>query len=189
MLAAHLWVGYPLLPLNALFSIVVCRVVVAWLVRRGWLQRYLSEIAVACGMLAIWLDMLWEYGSIGIAYAVLGALVRHEAPARLRIRYGCYCLVLFLAVQLVGMEYTLAQQAVIVAGTTATVWYLIDFTVVPHSLAALPFGCVRGMQWLARHSLYYYAVHRIFLQTVGVYGMDVWPLPRCVWLAGVMGCH
>jgi hypothetical protein len=172
LLLASATTGVALFPLNALVSIILCRLALNVCSTRRLLERYPSEMIALCLLLFLPSIYLFEYGTLAIGFAFAGRMLREgmQGP-RLKIIWvtlGAF----FVVMQLANYDFNLAQSVVVV-GTALVCWYLYHFRITPVTLPPIA-GFISML--LARYSLEYYVVHRALFQVIGAYALGNWPL-------------
>lgn len=174
-------IGYQgLLPLNILFNVIFCRFAVQWLNERGWGEKYLFEIFAACVALSPLTYNLFEYGTVGLAYAVMGDKLRRGLTAPRHQLYFALTTLLYLGYQAVWYDFRTLQMMVMVAGVVGISAYLTQFTprVLPWFVAHTTLAGV--VKFFGRNTLYYYTFHRaVFVLAAVAFGFtktDKFPL-------------
>ncbi len=155
-------------PLNALFSIIICRYVVFWLKNKGWVEKYPFEILVACIFLSPFTTPIFEYGTLGILFAVMGDMVRRGFTSTKYQIYFWLSTVLFLIWQFIWFNFNLAQAAVVILGSCYTVWYLARFELKPIRLFSTDSAAASIVRLLARNTMHYYVAHRALFQATAL---------------------
>jgi hypothetical protein len=167
---------YPLFPLNALFSIIVCRIFVRALMNKS--VDFVVNIGLVCffvGLLpvGVYTGTVFEYGIIAIQYALMGRIVRlrnegEKLNVMAWVYYGLIC-VYFVFVQNVSFKFVDTQAIFVAFGTALVVLYLAFYTLHPMEwLSAL--GVFSGaLKYISRYSLEYYLLHRVILQVSSVW--------------------
>lgn len=160
--------GYGIFPFNALFSIVICRSIVFYLKDRGWIEKYTYEIFIVCLFFSIFTVPFFEYGTLGVCYAVVGDMVRRGIRGERLIVFTIFSTMLFLGFQMAWFEFNIWQQAVVVIGTCYTVWVLYDFKVTP--MEWLPKSGIANdvIRFIARNTMHYYFAHRALFQMIAL---------------------
>jgi hypothetical protein len=172
-------VGYRgIFPLNNLISILIARNVVLWLNQRDLIQRKLFDIVLMLAIFSPLSNMLFEYGSNGILYAIMGDMVRRGQHHR---RFFSFCLGFFLLYQYAGlMEANIWQIGLMIVGISVYHMKLTNFE-------------MKNIEWFdahqrinllvrafSRNSLYYYAFHRalftIIAQYAAINAVDKFPI-------------
>ena len=71
------FIKYPLLPLNILYTVIFTRIILNYLDKKGYLEKYLLQIML---LLIIWwlpTKLLTDYGTGAMMFAICGYLVRN----------------------------------------------------------------------------------------------------------------
>lgn len=158
--------GFALLPLNVLFSIILCRLALQLCQSRGWITRYPAELVALSIALFLPTMFLFEYGAVGIGFALLGRMLREGMQGRrLAIFWGVVTL-FYMLTQLPGLGDIPLQAATVILGTALVSWRLYYFRITPVSMPSLP---GKATMLLARYSLEYYVLHRAALQLIGAF--------------------
>lgn len=161
-----------LLPMNALVSIIFCRLALRVSSHYHWLERYPAETIALCVLLFLPSMYLFEYGTLGIGFAFAGRMLREGMQGR---RLQILWVVLtgfFVVMQLASFAFDPAQMLWIALGTSIVCWRLYHFRVTAVSMPSL-FG--KATMILARYSLEYYVLHRAALQLIGVLVLGIAP--------------
>jgi hypothetical protein len=161
-------VGAGVFPLNALASIVICRYVVFWLHDRGHMDRRIWDVFLACGLLAIPSVLLFEYGTLGICFAVMGHQVRQAKRGVPLAVFTALSTLLFIAFQCAIYDFGIWQNSVMMLGTVITVLYLYRFRMQKSRVAPQSGWANYAVRLIARNTMHYYALHRMIFQIVGV---------------------
>jgi len=160
--------GGGIFPLNVLISIVICRYIVFWLKDRGTIDKRPFDIFIACIMLSLPSTMLFEYGTLGVCFAIMGDMIRRKLYSRDLIAFTILTTLLFLGYQLLWFEFNIFQNAFMVIGTFYTVWVLYHFEVKPSRWAPQSGILNYIVRFTARNTMHYYVYHRILFQIIGV---------------------
>ncbi len=158
--------GGTLLPMNALVSIIFCRLALRVWSHYNLLERYPVETITLCVLLFLPSMYLFEYGTLGIGFAFAGRMLREGMQGR---RLQILWVVLtgfFVVMQLANFAFDLVQMAWITLGTALVSWRLYYFRITPVSMPSLP---GKATMLLARYSLEYYVLHRAALQLIGAF--------------------
>lgn len=158
--------GMPFLPFNTLLAIVACQYLLRLVEKHDWLARYTMRLIVASVLLILPTYLLFEYGSLGFLYALMGYAVRSRQMTPMRgwaITAAAY--VFYILCMLNLFDFTLAQQLVVILGTGVLTAYMGYFV---HKPVALPRWVGLPMVAMSRFSMQYYVIHRVLLQLAGV---------------------
>lgn len=163
LIPIHPLVGQPIFPVNALFTVILCRLALNWCIDCGWYERRIPELIAASCLLSFVTVPLLEYGSIAFLYTLLGRFVREERK-RNRAVLVFWCYVLFVFWQYTGFAFTVAEYVYVAIGTAWVVRWLAN--------------CSHDVIWqdwhesrlkalvviLSRNTLPYYFYHRALFQ-------------------------
>ena len=168
-------VGLPILPLNALFTIIAIRWTVdsiAPLVRKQELLFW----AVAAGLVVLFTptDHLAEYGSLGLIFGIFGWLVRNVATvengARKKVQYAIFAFLAFIGVQQwgpMGFGFSVPQFCVMTFCTAITCVALFYFRSVTYpGFAKAGRPVVWLTKFMGRNTLEIYVVHLLLFKLV-----------------------
>lgn len=168
LMAANLWAYYPFFPLNALISIMVCRLLLRVADRYALVEKRPLECFVVLLFLNIPLTLLWEYGMVAVMYAFGGRMVRLGCRNLRHALFWVFATLAFLLWQFHIFDFSDEQAAFVLFGTAAVCVWLYQY-----EQADLGWQLPRGIDWvvklLSRYSLHYYVVHRVLFQLVGTY--------------------
>ena len=163
------WLGRPCFPLNTLITILMCQAVLRGVEKYQLLARELPMVLLSCLLFLFPTSLLMEYGTTGVLYALMGYAVRSgQMTWRTGKLVTLLALGIYLATQLDGFEFSVLQSLFIVAVTTGVTLYLAQFTHRPVTFWPMPVWTARVTLWLSRHSMQYYVIHRVVLQSIGV---------------------
>ncbi len=160
--------GSTVFPLNILFSIVICRYVVFWLKECELIEKRLFDIFIACAILSLPSTMLFEYGTLGVCFAVMGDLVRRNKLSGDLVVFTILSTLLFIAYQYWWFNFTIWQYGFVVLGTGYTVWLLYHFKIEPFAYAPQSGMANYIVRLVSRNTLHYYFYHRILLQLLAL---------------------
>ena len=183
LVLVHPFVGQPVFTVNALVSIIICRLCVRWVEARGWLFTRPGEIGAVCA--ALWLPTIFffEYGGLGVAFALWGAMARLEPASRVTRNFAIFCLIFFLVTQLLGEDYDRWQSLFIIVGTSLCCWQLTKFDIHPVATGHHGSWWAVGVRFISRESMWYYAIHRVFLQAFAAYWMLKPKVDHFTWIS------
>lgn len=158
---------YPVLPINALLSIAICR----------WFTRYLDKkdydgrslIFIFIGFWVWWLPtvILFEYGTQALMFALCGYLHRKYPYARNTRLAFLLATLSFIALQQINYSFDTFNFLILVFGTGAVVYTLMNFEVRFYEHWRWPW-LKATFNFVARNSLYVYFIHFVgfvFLST------------------------
>ena len=161
----NLWFGQGPLPLNILFSIVIARLAVEYIQRRGLERTRMAETAALLILGILPSIYVFEYGTMGILTAWMGSLVRKGWRTQSHAGLAVAAWFSYALFQIISLPYDAAQIGVIVAGAALIYRWLWVFEMEPLPVnGAAPYAAIT--KFLARYSLYYYALHKLALQIV-----------------------
>lgn len=162
----HPFVSIPIFPINALLTIIMCRLMLNFCTDYGLLPKRIPELIVLFMMLAVFTTHFSEYGTMGFLFALFGRMVREKQTVHFKAVMIC-SYVTFVAVQLLNPRYNIVEAMYIILGTAWVVEWLSR--------------CPKDVLWedwrgskfktaivlLTRNTLPYYFYHRAFLQILG----------------------
>jgi hypothetical protein len=160
------WLGEGVFPLNSLVTILGCQCLLVLVERGDWLRRYPATLLAASAVAFLPSIAFSEYGSVGFLYALMGHAVR---DGRIRswqgyvitlAAFGSFCLLTVLM-----FAFTPAQYGLALGGSGLITLYLARFR---HHPVVLNPAVAQPLIWLSRHSMQYYVLHRLLLQSLGV---------------------
>ncbi len=169
------WLGPPFFALNTLATILLCQLALHYIEKHDMLARHPFFLCFVSVLFVVPTMLLLEYGTQGMLFALMGYAVRSgQMGWRTGKLVSMVALALYLFVQLVMLDFTLAQQLFVVVGVSGVTWYFSRFIWRPIT-TMVPEHVARPLVWLSRHSMQYYVVHRVGLEVLGVY-LGVSPL-------------
>lgn len=168
VLAANQFTYHPLFPMNALLSIIICRLCLRLADRYGLLEKHPMECLVALVFLNVPLILFWEYGMIAVMYAFAGRMVRLGLSGWKYKLFWVAITLVFLLYQAHFFAFDDAQLAFATFGTMAVCMVLFHYEMRDYALR-LPRLCEATVKLLSRYSLQYYVVHRVVFQLIGAY--------------------
>ncbi|MCI5050590.1 MAG: conjugal transfer protein TraX [Rickettsiales bacterium] len=158
----------PIFEINALFTIILCRLILNLMAPRQIIEKRPLEIWLACLIFVPVSLIFMEYGTLGLMYAVMGYCVRHGLNSR---QHKAFCALTFISFSLIQIQlFSLddAQSIVMVALMGLCTWGLYNFKVTP-----LPQFGSGAINWLtrlmSRYSLEYYVLHRTILMIIAAW--------------------
>lgn len=153
---ARFGAGNPLFPLNILFSILLWRWVMSWLTGRYELEQQLPAVWFAALVFLIPADLLVEYGTTGLMFALLGWFCRTGRKDAAVLAGWIVTAVLWALLQVTGFHMEGWFLATFLAEATLLLLLLYRF---PFSLS-LPHTWYNTFTLLiARNTLPIYIVH------------------------------
>lgn len=168
LLAERPFFNYSLLPLNALVSVILCRLLLNFCTDHKLLPDKLPGVIGACVLLTPFTTPYFEYGSMAFLYAIVGRMVI-EKQKKYFLPLVCTSYILFVFWQFVWFEFNWPQGIYVAAGTLGVVWWLATFTnsvIWPHwkDSSFKTFIAV-----LSRNTLPYYFYHRLYLEILAAF--------------------
>jgi len=155
-------------PLNALFSIIICRYIIFFCKDRGWIEKYPFEIFTACLILSPFTTPFFEYGTLGVAFAAMGDMVRRGYTGRKYQAFFVLSTFLYLGWQHMWFNFDMWQSLVVWAGTGYTVWILASFEVRETHLLKPESTMASTVRFISRNTMHYYFYHRAAFQIAAV---------------------
>ncbi len=164
MLLADFYASEPLTPVNALFSIIICRLFIASYYQKS---RDWGDYVIFLSLGAVFLFpslFLFEYGLQAILFAMSGYLVRHEKKEAVPFIWISF--LIFIAVQVFSFDFkfTPAQFVFMTLVTALVVHRLSRFRLV--FLDNIPKALAVPVNAMGRNSLYIYFVHFVLFVLV-----------------------
>jgi hypothetical protein len=162
--------GRGIFPMNALISIFICRVCVRLLRERDLSDKHMWDVFLVCAFLSLFSQTLFEYGSLGILYAIMGDMVRRGKTEKRNQSFFFAIFVLFMFYQYIGLQPNALQAIIMTLGVGYYSWRLAHFEMraLPWFEAHQTFGYV--VRLFGRNTLYYYAIHRSIFVLASYYG-------------------
>lgn len=187
VLLANYFTYHPIFPLNALVSIIACRLTIALLYKLGtkFLYDNLIPIFVMLVFLYVVFLPMFEYGSLAIAYAIFGHIIRlkHDGQWPTKTKNGrdihpiwnranlyiILCLIAFVGTQnFMDFEFNIWQILYVTIGTTICVYKLANFQ--PYTPLKFKNPVILNLIKLgSRYSLEYYFLHRAILMSMALW--------------------
>jgi hypothetical protein len=160
--------NYPLLPLNALVSIILCRLLLNFCADHKLLPDKLPGIIAACVLATPLTTPYFEYGGMAFLYAIFGRMVA-EKQTKYFLFLFWVSYVLFVFWQFVWFSFDWPQGIYVAVGTLGVVWWLSCFT-----------NAVVWPTWkdsrlktfiavLSRNTLPYYFYHRLIFEILAAF--------------------
>lgn len=160
--------NYTLLPLNALISIIVCRLFLNFCTDHKLLPNKLPGIIGACVILTPITTPCFEYGSMAILYAIFGRMIALK-ETKFFIPLFCVSYVLFFFWQFVWFLFDWPQGIYVAIGTFGVVWWLATFK---NSVIWPSWKESRVKTFIAilsRNTLPYYFFHRLIFEVLAAF--------------------
>lgn len=157
-------------PLNILFTVIVCRIVIYLLDKFQLLDNWLIMSWLFFTLLHVPLIFVYEYGGVAILITILGQLVRKNRQGEIKVRvfiflsYLSYC-----ASQMVYFPATFNYIASLYIGIAvlfvllSTYQFQKKFLLPNLSAVNLP------VMFISRYSLYVYTAHLLILKITAKY--------------------
>ena len=164
----------PLLPLNILWTIVICRAFNTFMERKGtlFLEKNLWSILLSYFVWHIALVFIFDYGALAILVSVSGYLCRkyHNGelnnPRQIRIFHFIILLLYASSEAFLGLEFSKIQMVVIYALLLVVFWGLMQFrNYTPDATGRLDIL----VKTISRYSLVYYVTHKLILVGVAAF--------------------
>ena len=171
--------GYGLLPLNILFSFLLIRATLDYMMERA-VQDFEKLFGIFClfVLLAMPLHFVIEYGAFGFMFAAAGYLVRHKTELK-NISFPQICLFMFLSVT----AYTFMMWYDFKFDLINTVFLYVLLICMCFSLLsfeAKTFPAQTGIMKVVKYPLFlmgrrtleFYVLHLLLFMYITVYGID-----------------
>lgn len=156
--------GHGIFPLNVLFSMIFCRYALEWMEARN---TKIFDAFIVCLMLTLPTSLFFEYGTAGLALAIIGRKVREGAQNNDLAVFTLLTLILFLGLQFLWFDFSAPQAALVIIGSTLILLHLYRF-----QMQTSPLPVAENTSFLirliARNTLHYYFYHRSLLQLIGL---------------------
>ncbi len=166
-------------PLNVLFTIIICRYVLTVATRHDWITRYPAEVMVACLLFYIVTMPLFEYGTLAVAFAAFGRMVRDGAPQKQRLAVMVVLTLAYGFSQIAAFAFSVSQSVVVMAMAMLCTSMLFMFTI---KEVNLPSAIAWPTKLLSRYSLEYYVLHRCALKCIAAFVLGTAPA-AFTWMA------
>lgn len=182
--AANAAFALPLLALNALFTIAATRLVLDRVVRaflKNTNRERMTIVLLSLVLLVPFTDPVAEYGTLGVLFAMMGALVRDGVRGAPLAAVAGTALVAFLAYEQVVFGFTPAQAALMAAGTATAVAALYRFApqTLPAADARLPRAASWALRLAGRRTLEIYVAHLLLFKTLA-WALSTGPFTRAL---------
>lgn len=174
----HIGTFYPVFPMNALFSIIVCRFFIRALMAKDSLFILRVGLAlVFVGFIPLAYDgsaKLFEYGIIALQYALMGRIIRmrndgENVDSRFAWVYTALICFYFVFIQMATFELNNNHVVFVAVGTSIVMMYLGNYRLKPVACLSSLGGVSVAIKFLSRYSLEYYALHRPLMQVISVW--------------------
>jgi hypothetical protein len=179
LLAANFFAGMSVLPLNALVTIILIRLVIDAVMRVS-LEHKASMFGIALTLAALVMPSCYwvcEYGTQALITAMFGYAMRHRSLVQggrqanaTMIGYAVFSLLTFIFLQEASFNFTLPQFIVMAAGTLSVTVMLYNFKpmIFPRLSASCP-GLLRALiRFTGRHTLEIYVFHLLALKALAL---------------------
>lgn len=170
MLVANFIVGVPVFTLNILFSLILIRLSLEYIVKVmcGNASRVMI-FTLFTGFVFFPTGAIFDYGSVGVTIALFGFFMRHKDQVRNdKFLWGYMLLVYCVYVITQQLLFGFGERDILLMlfGVMLVCVWLYKFSPGQYSklTAALPRSCVTVIQFCGRRSLEIYVVHFIALQ-------------------------
>lgn len=153
-------------PLNILATFIICRFILNLCEERGWLDNRLPELMVASVIMAVPTSVMFEYGATGFLFALFGRMIRSKRTAHIKTLIVC-SYVTFIAIQLLALDYNIAEMLCIIIGTA---WMMAQLAKDAKTIIWDDWRTSKiktAVAVLSRNTLVYYFYHRVALQVAG----------------------
>lgn len=154
--------GFPLLPLNILFAILLWRAVMGWLNSRPHILNDTFMLWVAMLVFYVPTMILVEYGTLGLMFAVLGWYARTGRDDKATRAAWGFTFALSLMIQIYAFGLGAAHSAVYIFESIFLFIALHQFNMRPMAVPLLGYPILLT----ARNTLPLYVLHVIALQVI-----------------------
>lgn len=180
LVAANLVVGFPVLPLNILATMIFIRLVIDPAMHRA-LRDY--EALLGISLIAVFLVIptmsLWEYGTAGVLFAMYGYMMRRPETLTRLPRHAPTVFIILVVALYVGFQSLLfgfdkIQAALFALGMLPVMVWLTEFRprLYPRLTAALTPAGAGLVQLCGRYSLEFYVLHVILFKVMALWMGD-----------------
>lgn len=164
LVAAKVSLHAPLFPINALFTVIICRLFVNMVSRYNF-EKWQSVFYITGMCLLLPSILLFEYGSLALIFALFGYLVKTQ-PGSIDTKITAFlsALIFLLSQDFVYSEaftkpgFSLFEDIVMYAGTLLVIFYLYNFSLKFFEINKYRL-LVNIALFLSRNSLYFYVIH------------------------------
>lgn len=153
LVVLDVYISYPIFPLNILFSIIICRLILRFIERKDSVEGQLWAIGIFGIIFLIPTDILYEYGSLGLLFAVFGRLVRQKSENSLL--FGVFAGFMFILWQAYRFKLDDVQTLVLICGISLSIFGLYSYKLLKfkENIASGP------IKFISRYSLQVYSFH------------------------------
>ncbi len=158
-------------PLNALYSIIFCRLVLRYIdAKKKQLNAfYIVELFFLLTFSHIVLMFLFEYGSLAVGFAILGYFVRNDALKPYIYLLAIIVNFCFLFTQIILFKFNFFNAVFTIFFTSLVVFALCNFKQ-QQVLENRKFPFLKTtIMVFSRYSLEYYFIHKILFLWLGVF--------------------
>jgi hypothetical protein len=171
LIAVNLLGGRAIAPLNVLCSIIIARYCVIWLNRKNMIPDRILDIFIICLLFSPFTQTLFEYGALGVLYAVMGNMVRRGFNVSTKHKmFFVASFALFTAYQYVGVQPNAIQAIIMIMGLGYYSWLLAHFEMRPLTWFESHATFSYVVRLFGRNTLYYYTIHRSIFVLASYYG-------------------
>lgn len=173
LLAANCVVGMPLFPLNALFTIILIRLLIDPVMRVSLASKW--HLWGVTFVMVVWILLsqeFTEYGSLAMLTAMFGYMVRYRQDIndeRLIVQFMIFVLLCFVGVQALSFGFSIVQFIVMAMGTAIVRVMLYAFRPVVYADWKMPLGVTWFFKICGRQTLEIYVVHLIIFKVIALY--------------------
>lgn len=153
------WVNQPIFPLNALVTVIICRLCLNWVEYKAYSRRFLPECIVACVFL-VPTDRLFEYGGLAMMFTLLGRLAREEKRPKHYATLAVVAFLCFLGWECLVFPFHVWQVAYVAVGTALVVYWLAKARIATLVGDWTKNPAMQLISILSRNTLPYYFYHR-----------------------------
>lgn len=158
-------------PLNVLFSIIICRESILWLKNKEMIPNKNFDIFIICAVFSLLSQPLFEYGTLGILYAIMGYMVKNGNNKQFKHKMFFFATFLcFMVYQYIGTSPNLIQTIVMTLGVGYYSWRLANFKMYSFPWFEKHYKINYIVRLLGRNTLYYYTIHRSIFVLFSYYG-------------------
>lgn len=160
--------GGALFPSNVLVTIILCRLVLTQVEKRGLFRKEPLSLLVA-SLVLLPLFFLMEYGTLGFLFALLGYVLREGRLATWQGRMvAVMAPLLYLLVETHVLTYSTAQLIVMVVGLGVVMLFFLRFRYRAVTLPRRLCWATSGLWFISHYSMQYYVIHRVLFQAMAV---------------------
>jgi len=179
LLVGNFVAGMSIFPLNALFTIILIRLLIDPVMRVSLKSKeQMFRVAVLMLVLMMPSYRLCEYGTQALITAMFGYAVRHRSvvqggrSANMTVTgFALLSLVNFVIQQQLMFNFSLPQFIIMAAGTLSTtvLLYMFRSATFPRVTASCPFLLRALIQFMGRYTLEIYVFHLLMFKAMGLY--------------------